>query len=120
MKHITRAISAEMLKLKRTLALWLAIILPLVMVVLQFFIIYRHGIQYLDDGELVWFWIFRQTFNFWTLLGLSLFVTLETALLSNLGGIVFSGMALMVFSTSITSSSFASWSLFAASAVPPV
>lgn len=84
MKQITRAMSAELLKLKRTLALWLAIILPFVIVALQFVVIYKNGINYIDDGESIWFWIFRQTFNFWTLLGLSLFVTLETALLSNL------------------------------------
>ncbi|KAA3653485.1 MAG: hypothetical protein DWQ04_35235 [Chloroflexi bacterium] len=84
MKHITRAMCTELLKLKRTLALWLAIILPFVIAVLQFFVIYKNGVNYIDDGESIWFWIFRQTFSFWTLLGLSLFVTLETTLLSNL------------------------------------
>jgi len=79
-----RALSAEMLKLKRTLALWLAIIIPSIIALLQFSIILFRGQSYLQNAEDPKLWLGRQTIFFWTLLALPLFITLETALLAGL------------------------------------
>lgn len=41
MRSFLRACSAEMLKMKRTLVLWLAVLTPLLVVVLQFVFLLR-------------------------------------------------------------------------------
>lgn len=71
-----RALSAEIVKLKHTLALRLAIIIPSI-------IVFR-GSSYLQNTEDPMLWLGRQTIFFWTFLALSLFITLETALLAGL------------------------------------
>jgi hypothetical protein len=89
MASLTRALWVEILKLKRTLALWLAIILPLGVVAIQFLAVVQRA-DYYAAQRLVrpWLEFGRQTIFFWTLLALPLFVTLETALL---GGLEHSG-----------------------------
>ncbi|MFC2160037.1 ABC transporter permease [Acidobacteriota bacterium] len=79
-----RALSAEMIKLKHTLALRLAIIIPSIIALLQFSIILFRGQSYLQNAEAPMLWLGRQTIFFWTFLALSLFITLETALLAGL------------------------------------
>ena len=83
MKSLTRAVWAESIKIKRTLALWLALIGPLAMAVLQFGIFYsqREMVAMKEDP---WLWIFYQNLQFWCLLMLPLFIVLETALLAGL------------------------------------
>ena len=70
--------------MKRTLALRLAFLIPLVMVVLQFFIFFSRSTYGTYAGSNPWFFFGQQMFIFWSLLVLPLFVTLETALLSGL------------------------------------
>lgn len=79
-----RALSAETLKLKHTLALWLAVIIPSIIALLQFSIILFRGQSYLQNAEDPKLWLGQQTIFFWTFLALPLFITLETALLSGL------------------------------------
>jgi hypothetical protein len=78
------ALHAEALKLKRTLALRLAILLPIVMAGLQFLMTWQNGIRLMFDGETPWIRFMQQTLVFWCLLMLPLFVTLETALLAGM------------------------------------
>jgi len=84
MKYLRRSLRSESLKLKGSLALWLAMIAPLVIVLLQFMITLDRGSDFLTDSPDVWLWFGRQTINFWSLLMLPLFITLETALLAGL------------------------------------
>lgn len=82
---VIRALRAEQLKIKRTLALWLAPIAPLVIVALQVAIVLqREGYYRQQQIADAWGQYGEQTVFLWTLLMLPLFVTLETALLSNL------------------------------------
>ncbi len=82
---ILRALYAEQLKLKRTLALLLAPLMPLVIVVLQVAILWD-GREYYAARDFADTWIFYggQITFLWTVMMLPLFITLETALLANL------------------------------------
>jgi hypothetical protein len=89
MASLTRALWVEMLKLKRTLAVWLAVILPLGVVAIEFLGTVQRSDYYIAQAlAYPWLEFGRQTIFFWTLLALPLFVTLETALL---GGLEHSG-----------------------------
>jgi hypothetical protein len=79
------ALKAEQLKVKRTLALWLAPLAPMVIVGLQLAIVLQRESYYRQqDVSDAWGQYGEQTVFLWSLLMLPLFVTLETALLSNL------------------------------------
>jgi hypothetical protein len=82
---LIRALRAERLKMKRTLALWLAPIAPLVIVALQLAIVLQRQDYYRrQDLSQAWAEYGGQIVFLWAILMLPLFVTLETALLSNL------------------------------------
>lgn len=82
---LARALSAEWLKMKRTLALWLAPVAPLVIVALQIAMVLQRESYYRQQAlSDAWGHYGEQTVFLWTLLMLPLFITLETALLSNL------------------------------------
>jgi hypothetical protein len=85
---VTRALSAETLKLKRTLALWMVLIAPSVIVLLNFFVLLQRDAQYLSQVADAWQGLARNITMFWALLMLPLYVTLETALL---GGVDHNG-----------------------------
>jgi hypothetical protein len=79
-----RVLSGECLKLKRTLALWMVLVSPLLMVLLQFAVSYKGAAVFLRDGKDAWAPMVRQTVEVWTLLMMPMFVTLETSLLAGL------------------------------------
>jgi len=82
---ILRALHAERLKTKRTLALWLAPLAPLVIIALQMAIVLQRQEYYrAQDITNAWIEYGGQTVFLWTMLMLPLFITLETALLANL------------------------------------
>jgi len=82
MNSFLRSLSAEVLKLKRTLALWMVFLAPLIVVSLQFFILYDRG--KLTANTDAWAMYVRSCSALWAIFMLPLFVTLETALLNNL------------------------------------
>jgi hypothetical protein len=84
MKFVVRALHAELLKAKRTLAFWLALIAPLVVIALQVVMIWERREYYLTHplARPAWFEYGAQTTVLWGLLMLPLFVTLETALVA--------------------------------------
>ena len=84
MTALVRALRAETLKMKRTLALWLAIIAPLGMVGLQLIGALQRGEQYVRQFENVWVRFGQEMFVFFGFLIVPLFVALETALLGGL------------------------------------
>jgi hypothetical protein len=82
---MARAVSAEWLKTKRTLALWLAPVAPLVVAALQVAItVQRQDTYRKQDISQAWTGHGGQIVFLWAVLMLPLFITLETALLSNL------------------------------------
>lgn len=86
MNVLARAISAEMLKLKRTLALWMVLIAPLVVVVLLFLQIYMQDVPKKQPlpGDEAWLRLGKSVTSLWGFLMLPLFITLEAALLGGL------------------------------------
>lgn len=81
---LIRVLGAEWLKMRNTLAFWLALIIPIAMTVLQFFMFLDRGPVYADPDQSIWTYLVMQTMNFWTLLMVPLFVTLQTALVAGL------------------------------------
>ncbi|MEJ2737825.1 MAG: ABC transporter permease [Anaerolineae bacterium] len=82
---IWHALRAEQLKVKRTLALWLAPLAPLVIIGLQLAIVLQRPEYYRNqDTTAAWTEFGGQIVFLWTMLLLPLFITLETALLGNL------------------------------------
>ena len=79
-----RVLFTECLKLKRTLALWMVLVSPLVMVLLQFAISAKGARVFLQTGKDAWPPMVHQTVEVWTLLMMPMFVTLETSLLAGL------------------------------------
>lgn len=84
MTALLRATSAEILKIKRTLALWLAFITPLSIVGLMFAATLSSQRDVESPDVNGWDGFTRLIFLLWGLLMLPLFITLETALLSEL------------------------------------
>jgi hypothetical protein len=80
-----QALMAERIKMKRTLALWLAPLAPLVIIALQMAIVLQRQ-QYYRTQNIAnaWTEYGGQTVFLWTIMMLPLFITLETALLANL------------------------------------
>jgi hypothetical protein len=80
-----RALWAEQLKIKGTLALWLAPLAPLVIIALQVAVVLERQEYYRQQNVAdAWVEYGGQIVFLWTMLMLPLFITLETALLGNL------------------------------------
>jgi hypothetical protein len=77
-------IVTEIAKLKRTLALRMAILSPLVVVGLYFLVGMNGGGALVRPGADPWASLTRNTVQLWTLLMLPMFITLETSLLAGL------------------------------------
>ena len=85
MKMLARAISAELLKVKRTLALWMVFVAPLVVLSLQFLLLWQRGEAPISRySSNPWVVIHLSTFNLYAVGMLPLFITLETALLAGI------------------------------------
>ncbi len=79
--YLRRALSAETLKLKRTLAMWMVLIAPSVVVALNFAMLLDRGDRFLMEADTAWQALAQNILLFWALMMLPLFITLETALL---------------------------------------
>jgi hypothetical protein len=84
MTVMVKALGAEMLKLKRTLALWLAFIAPLIIVGANAGIFFQRGAINTPEYTSTWLWYGQMNIIIWGLLMIPLFVTLETALVGNM------------------------------------
>src|SRR5688572_22147142 len=84
MSMFLRVFSTECLKLKRTLALWMVLVSPLVMVLIEFAITLKGAKGFIASGKDAWPLMVSQTVEVWTLLMMPMFVTLETSLLAGL------------------------------------
>jgi hypothetical protein len=83
MKIFIRTLSTELIKMKRTLGFWLALLAPLVVAGLEFLVMASQGedMMAFANGQ-PWHWHMKFTLTLWGLFVLPLFVTLETALLA--------------------------------------
>ncbi len=81
-----RALRAEMLKLKHTLALWMVLILPLAVAALIVLVGSLHETEPARSitPAAAWHGLETAMFSLWCLLTVPLFITLETALLAGL------------------------------------
>jgi len=84
MAMVLQSLSAEMLKLKHTLAFWLALVAPLSMVVLESGMWFDMNRRVAPPEVDSWLWYGQPPYVFWCLLIMPLFVTLETALVGQL------------------------------------
>ena len=85
MKAFGRALSAELLKTRRTLALVMTLLAPAVIAVIQFAMYVQNQDYYLSHvDQNQWLTLNQNSMVFWSLMMMPLFVTLETALLSGL------------------------------------
>jgi lantibiotic transport system permease protein len=83
MNGFLRALSAELLKTKRTLAFWLTLLAPLPIALMLLMIFLQQGEQ-IGQRDNRWYSLTQNSLVVWGLLMLPLFVTLETGLLSAL------------------------------------
>lgn len=80
-----RSLSAEWLKIQRTLALWLCLAAPLVIQILMFTMYFRDREYFARTGSSdQWVQFFQMSLTYWNLLILPLFIPLLTALLGHL------------------------------------
>lgn len=85
MSMLWLALRAEMLKLKRTLALWMVLLAPFVIFLAQIAVYLKYGEYYLAHESANPWKIFNQTMLvYWAFLMLPLFIMLESALLNGL------------------------------------
>jgi lantibiotic transport system permease protein len=85
MTTFLHCLSAELLKLRRTLALALTVLAPLVIAILMFAMYLQHPGYYLKQaGDAPWKQLGEMMLTYWSLLMLPLFITLESALLGHL------------------------------------
>jgi ABC-2 type transport system permease protein len=85
MNALLRCLSAETLKLRRTLALALTVLAPFVIALLVFAMYAQHSEYYINSGGInPWKQLCDMSLVYWNLLMLPLFITLETGLLTNL------------------------------------
>lgn len=84
MKSLARALSAELLKNKRTLSLWLTMLAPLSLAFLEIAMVLEGGKRLYQPGGDSWLKLIASISELWTLLLLPLFITLEMGLLGAL------------------------------------
>jgi hypothetical protein len=84
MRDLGRAISAELLKVKRTLAFWMVFVAPLVVVTLQFLMLWQRSGAHKRMVVDAWPLVITGTYSFYAIGMLPLFITLETALLAGI------------------------------------
>ena len=85
MAMLARVLVTELFKLKRTLALWMVLIAPMVVVMLNFLVgMFGPGTPLAQSIRGPWGQITNNTVNIWTLLMMPMFLTLETSLLAGL------------------------------------
>ena len=82
MSYLMRALSAELLKTRRTLAIWMTVVTPLVVCTLQMLVLLRIQGPFSSDVRSAWDASSSNIFVIWAILALPLFITLETALLA--------------------------------------
>lgn len=84
MSTLSRILRAELLKLRRTLAFWMILVAPAVVLLISFLIFHERSAFYVKQNHPLWESLQRSSFSVWCILMLPLYVTLQTALLGTL------------------------------------
>ena len=84
MTALLRALNAEIMKMKRTLALLMVLVTPGTVVALQFFTLLQRGENMESFQAEPWNVLAQGILGLWAILMLPLFITLETALLAGM------------------------------------
>lgn len=79
--HLCRA---ELLKLRRTLAFWVVLLAPGVVLLLQFLMFHERAAFFARDGKVLWDGYLRNCFVLWSAMMMPLYITLQTSLLAAL------------------------------------
>ena len=83
MRMLWDSLAVELMKLKRTFALWMTLIVPALVVALEFLVVIKQGDRIAKSAD-VWPIFNSNISSIWAVLMLPLFVTLEAALLAQL------------------------------------
>ena len=81
---LANVLSAELLKLRRTLAFWMVPAAPLVVLLLTFLLFHQRAATFAKSGKPLWDSLQRNAFVLWAVLMLPLYIALQTALLAGL------------------------------------
>jgi len=85
MKHLKHALFSEILKLRRTLVLWVTFLAPTTVAALYFLILLSaNGQNAYDNDPQAWWGLTKSVCSIWSAAMLPLFITLKTALLGNI------------------------------------
>ena len=79
---LTRVLSAELLKLRRTLAFWMVLIAPLVVLLLTFLMFHQRSAYFAKQGKPLWDSLQRNAFTVWAILMLPMYIALQSSLLA--------------------------------------
>ncbi len=79
-----RVLTAELLKLRRTLVFWMVFVAPAVVLLLQFLIFHERSEFYAKTNKELWTPFLKNAFALWAVLMLPLYISLQTALLAAL------------------------------------
>jgi ABC-2 type transport system permease protein len=79
-----RSLAAELLKLRRTIAFWIVLAAPLLVILLALLMYYERSGYYIRQGQPLWQSIRKSAFVLWSILMLPLYITVQTALLAGL------------------------------------
>ena len=80
MISLTRLVAVELFKLRRTLALFVALVLPGVIALLYALMLVQRGKAFIGAPEHAWNGLLQANLSGWSTLGLTLFIALEAAL----------------------------------------
>ena len=81
---LLRSLRAELLKLRRTPAFWIAFAAPALVIILALLMYYERSAYYVKQGGPLWASLQKSAFVLWSVLMLPLYITLETALLAGM------------------------------------
>lgn len=79
---LARVLSAELLKLRRTLAFWMVFLAPLVVLLLSFLMFHQRSAYFAKSGRPLWESLQRNSFTVWAILMLPLYIALQSSLLA--------------------------------------
>jgi hypothetical protein len=77
-------VSAEMIKLRRTAALWVTLVAPLLVIVLELIVLFDRTSYPMGDGKAVWRLLLGNGWSFWLMFFVPMLVAFQCASLANL------------------------------------
>ena len=79
---LVRVFSTELLKLRRTLAFWMVLIAPLLVLLLNLLMFHQRAAYFAKSGKPLWDSLQRNSFVVWAILMLPMYIALQSSLLA--------------------------------------